>query len=172
VYSGGGSPTIRDTPGVSEWAWSSVPSCGAGVWSGYKAEAVSLFPSARGPHVRDGDFNFSTGGRPWLLTGRSRCRSFIPLANENSLFEGAYSPVRRVPIGATLRARAGRRQLSFGSVCLGGGGTRSAISNRISWRVIDAAPELRHGTRKAMDRVGHGWIPGCNSAWVSFLNVR
>jgi hypothetical protein len=80
----------------------------------------------------------------------------IPLANESSLFDGAYLRFGGSPIGATFaRKRDGGNFVRFG--LFAGAGYELEITRSLTWRVIDARVSFDMGTKRAMDRVGN-WL--------------
>jgi hypothetical protein len=83
----------------------------------------------------------------------------IPLANEDSLYEGPYLRFGGSPFGVTFaRERDGGNFVRFG--LFAGAGYELDVTSWFTWRVFDARISLDMGTRRAMDDRNNWLDPG------------
>lgn len=156
--SGGGS-SYRGYHGRYGFGLGLCPIARVGVWSGFKAGGCFTL-SFRWEHLT---FEMETqllyGGTTNAFDWTFPLSFVIPLANEDSLFEGGYLRFGGSPVGATFaHARDGGNFVRFG--LFAGAGYELEISHALTWRVFDARLSLDMGTKRAMDRKGHWLDPG------------
>jgi hypothetical protein len=153
--SGGGS-SYRGYHGRSGFGVGLCPIARVGVWSGFKAGGCFTL-SFRWEHLT---FEMETqllyGGSTNAFDWTFPLSFVIPLANEDSLFEGGYLRFGGSPVGATFaHARDGGNFVRFG--LFAGAGYELEVSHALTWRVFDARLSFDMGTKRAMDREGH-WV--------------
>jgi hypothetical protein len=127
-----------------------------GVWSGFKAGGC-VAVSFRWEHLT---FELETqllyGGVTHAFDWTLPLSFNIPLANDDSLFEGPYLRFGGSPVGATFaRKRDGGSFVRFG--LFAGGGYELELARAVTWRVFDLRLSFDMGTRRAMDDQGH-WV--------------
>ena len=151
-YSGGGS-AYRDR-GRFGVGVALCPIARVGVWSGLKGggcAAVSLRFEALTLELES---QLLYGGTTHAFDWTFPISFLIPLANQESLFQGPYLRFGGSPVGATFaRAKDGGNFVRFG--LFAGGGYELEISDGLYWRAFDARVSFDMGTQRAMDKSGH-----------------
>ena len=151
-YSGGASRSrYRGRFGVGVTL---CPIARVGIWSGLKGGgcvAVSLRFEALTVEMES---QLLYGGTTHAFDWTFPISFLIPLANQDSLFQGPYLRFGASPIGATFaHAKDGGNFVRFG--LFAGAGYELEIGDGLYWRAFDARLSFDMGTRRAMDERGH-----------------
>jgi hypothetical protein len=127
-----------------------------GVWSGVKAGGCFAVSFRFEALTFEMETQLLYGGTTHAFDWTFPMSFIVPLANESSLFDGAYLRFGGSPVGATFaRKRDGGSFVRFG--LFAGAGYELEVTRGFTWRVIDARVSLDMGTRRAMDRVDN-WL--------------
>lgn len=154
-YSSGGS-NYRGYEGRYGFGVGFCPIARVGVWSGFKAGGCFTISFRFESLTFEMETQLLYGGTTNAFDWTFPLSFVIPLANEDSLFEGGYLRFGGSPVGATFaHAQDGGSFVRFG--LFAGGGYEFEISRALTWRVFDARLALDMGTKRAMDRQGH-WL--------------
>lgn len=154
--SGGSSSHYRGYTGRFGVGTALCPIVRVGIWSGFKAGGCVAVSFRFEALTFEMETQLLYGGTTHAFDWTFPMSFLIPLANEDSLFEGGYLRFGGSPIGATFAHRQdGGSFVRFG--LFAGAGYEVLLSDYISWRVIDARLSFDMGTRRAMDTHDH-WV--------------
>lgn len=154
-YSGGGS-SYRGYHGRYGFGVGFCPIARVGVWSGFKAGGCFTISFRWESLTFEMETQLLYGGDTNAFDWTFPLSFVIPLANQDSLFEGAYLRFGGSPVGATFaHARDGGSFVRFG--LFAGAGYELEVSHALTWRVFDARLSFDMATKRAMDREGH-WV--------------
>lgn len=132
------------------------PIARVGVWSGFKAGGCVAVSFRWESLTFELETQLLYGGVTHAFDWTLPLSFNIPLANEDSLFEGPYLRFGGSPVGATFaRKRDGGSFVRFG--LFAGGGYELELSRALTWRVFDLRFSFDMATRRAMDDRGH-WV--------------
>jgi hypothetical protein len=132
------------------------PIARVGVWSGFKAGGCVAVSWRWESLTFELETQLLYGGNTHAFDWTLPLSFNIPLANDDSLFEGPYLRFGGSPVGATFaRKRDGGSFVRFG--LFAGGGYELELSNALTWRVFDLRFSFDMGTRRAMDDQNH-WV--------------
>ena len=132
------------------------PVARVGVWSGFKAGGCVAVSFRWESLTFELETQLLYGGVTHAFDWTLPLSFNIPLANEDSLFEGPYLRFGGSPVGATFaRKRDGGSFVRFG--LFAGGGYELELSSAATWRVFDLRLSFDMGTRRALDDRGH-WV--------------
>lgn len=127
-----------------------------GVWSGFKAGGCVAVSFRWESLTFELETQLLYGGVTHAFDWTLPLSFNIPLANDDSLFEGPYLRFGGSPVGASFaRKRDGGSFVRFG--LFAGGGYELELSRAATWRVFDLRLSFDMGTRRAMDDQGH-WV--------------
>jgi hypothetical protein len=156
-YSGGGPQYYhRGYSGRFGVGVTLCPIARVGVWSGFKAGGCVAVSFRFESVTFEMESQLLYGGPTHAFDWTFPMSFLIPLANEDSLFDGPYLRFGGSPVGATFaRERDGGSFVRFG--LFAGGGYELEINEALTWRVFDARLSFDMGTRRAMDDRGH-WV--------------
>jgi hypothetical protein len=155
-YSGGGSHRRSRYNGRFGVGVAGCPIVRVGIWSGVKAGGCVAVSFRWEALTFEMETQLLYGGTTHAFDWTFPMSFIIPLANESSLFDGAYLRFGGSPFGATFaHKRDGGNFVRFG--LFAGAGYELEITRGLTWRVIDARVSFDMGTRRAMDRVGN-WL--------------
>jgi hypothetical protein len=127
-----------------------------GIWSGFKAGGCLAFSFRWEALTFEMETQLLYGGTTHAFDWTFPLSFLIPLANDDSLFEGGYLRFGGSPIGVTFaRAEDGGNFIRFG--LFAGGGFELELGDAATWRVFDARLSFDMGTRRAMDRLDN-WV--------------
>jgi hypothetical protein len=156
-YAGGGSQYHHQ--GYSGRYGTAVTLCPIvrmGVWSGFKAGGCVAVSFRFEAATFEMETQLLYGGVTHAFDWTFPMSLLIPLANEDSLFDGPYLRFGGSPVGATFaRERDGGSFVRFG--LFAGGGYELEVSEALTWRIIDARLSFDMGTKRAMDDKNH-WV--------------
>lgn len=155
----GGGGSYRVSRGRSGTGLTLCPLARVGVWSGIKAGGCL----ALGFRWEKAGFEMETqllyGGVTHAFDWSFPLSLLVPLANDDSLFEGPFLRFGGSPIGATFaRERDGGSFVRFG--LFAGGGYEVNLADWVAWRVFDLRLSFDVGTKRAMDDRRHWFDPG------------
>jgi hypothetical protein len=155
----GGGAYYRKSHGRSGTGLAFCPLARIGVWSGLKAGGCLAF----GFRWESAGFEMETqllyGGVTRAFDWSFPLSLLVPLANDDSLFDGPYLRFGGSPIGATFaRERDGGSFVRFG--LFAGAGYEVNLADWIAWRVFDLRLSFDVGTKRAMDDRRHWFDPG------------
>jgi len=154
-YSGAGS-SYRGYEGRYGFGVGFCPIARVGVWSGFKAGGCFTISFRFESLTFEMETQLLYGGTTNAFDWTFPVSFVIPLANQDSLFEGGYLRFGGSPVGATFaHTRDGGSFVRFG--LFAGGGYELEISRALTWRVFDARLSFDMATKRAMDRQGH-WL--------------
>ena len=155
-YSGGGGAHSRGYRGRFGVGVALCPVARQGVWSGFKAGGCVAVSFRFEGLTFEMESQLLYGGSTHAFDWTFPMSFIIPLANEDSLFDGGYLRFGGSPVGVTFaHKKDGGSFMRFGLYA--GAGYELALSDAFSWRVIDARLSFDMGTRRAMDDRGH-WV--------------
>lgn len=127
-----------------------------GIWSGFKAGGCVAVSFRFEGFSFEMESQLLYGGSTHAFDWTFPMSFLIPLGNEASLFDGGYLRFGGSPVGATFaRQKDGGSFVRFG--LFAGAGYELALSEALSWRVVDARLSFDMGTRRALDDRGH-WL--------------
>jgi hypothetical protein len=157
-HSGSGS-YYRASKGRSGSGVTLCPIARVGLWSGLKLGGCV----ALGFRWESAAFEMETqllyGGVTHSFDWSFPLSLVVPLANDDSLFEGPFLRFGGSPVGATFaRERDGGSFVRFG--LFAGGGYELDLARWIAWRVFDLRLGLDVGTQRALDDRNHWFDPG------------
>jgi hypothetical protein len=157
--SGGGGAYYAPPRGRRGKGVTLCPIARLGIWSGLKAGgcvAVGFRWESAGLEL---ETQLLYGGVTHAFDWSFPVSLIVPLANDDSLFEGPYLRFGGSPVGATFaREENGGSFVRFG--LLAGAGYELELASWVTWRIIDVRLSFDMGTRKAMDDRGHWFDPG------------
>jgi len=154
-YSGGGS-SYGGYEGRYGFGLGFCPIARVGVWSGFKAGGCFTISFRFESLTFEMETQLLYGGTTNAFDWTFPLSFVIPLANQDSLFEGGYLRFGGSPVGATFaHASDGGSFVRFG--LFAGGGYELELSRALTWRVFDARLSFDMATKRAMDREGH-WV--------------
>jgi len=154
-YSGGAS-SYQGYDGRYGFGVGFCPIARVGIWSGFKAGGCFTISFRFENLTFEMETQLLYGGTTNAFDWTFPLSFVIPLANQDSLFEGGYLRFGGSPVGATFaHARDGGSFVRFG--LFAGGGYELELSRALTWRVFDARLSFDMATKRAMDREGH-WV--------------
>lgn len=135
------------------------PTARAGVWSGIKVGGCIAVGFRWDSAWLELETQLLYGGLTHAFDWSLSASLVVPLANEQSLFQGPYLRFGGSPIGATFaRERDGGGFVRFG--LFAGGGYELNLSDALAWRVFDLRLCFDVGTHSSLDDRGHWFDPG------------
>jgi hypothetical protein len=158
-YGGGGGSYYRQPRGRFGTGVTLCPIARLGIWSGVKVGGCV----AVGLRWESLTFEMETqllyGGVTHAFDWSFPMSFVIPLANDDSLFDGPYLRFGGSPVGATFaRKKDGGSFVRFGLYA--GAGYEWDVADWLAWRVIDVRLSFDMGTKRALDERGHWFDPG------------
>lgn len=158
-HSGGGGSYYRRRRGRYGTGVTLCPIARIGIWSGLKLGGCVAVGFRWEAAAFEMETQLLYGGVTHSFDWSLPLSLVIPLANEDSLFEGPYLRFGGSPVGATFaREKDGGNFVRFG--IFAGGGYELNLAKWVAWRVFDLRLSFDLGTRRAMDDRNHWFDPG------------
>ena len=158
-HSGGGGGDYREAHGRYGKGVALCPIARLGIWSGLKAGGCVAVSFRWEKAAFEMETQLLYGGVTHAFDWSFPLSLLVPLANDDSLFEGPYLRFGGSPVGVTFaREEDGGSFVRFG--LFAGGGYELNLADWVAWRVIDVRLSFDLGTKRAMDDRNHWFDPG------------
>ena len=157
--SGGGGGYYRGAHGRFGKGVALCPIARLGIWSGLKVGGCVAIAFRWENAAFEMETQLLYGGVTHAFDWSFPLSLLVPLANDDSLFEGPYLRFGGSPVGATFaRDEDGGSFVRFG--LFAGGGYELDLADWVAWRVIDVRLSFDLGTKRALDDRNHWYDPG------------
>lgn len=158
-YAGSGGGYYRKSRGRFGNGVALCPIARAGLWSGLKVGGCVAISFRWEKAAFEMETQLLYGGETNAFDWSFPLSILVPLANDDSLFDGPYLRFGGSPVGATFaRDRDGGSFVRFG--LFAGGGYELDLADWVAWSVLDVRLSFDIGTQRAMDDRNHWFDPG------------
>ena len=156
---GGGGGHYRGRTGRFGTGVTLCPIARVGVWSGFKVGGCVAVGFRWDSAAFEMETQLLYGGETHAFDWSFPLSLVVPLANDDSLFQGPYLRFGGSLVGVTFACRQdGGSFVRFG--LFAGAGYELDLARWVAWRVIDVRLSFDVGTKRAMDARGHWVDPG------------